>query len=283
MMRKLSISETNQDELNNLSSKMNEHVKSIQNVTKKYKNDLLLNESIVFNSFSCSFFGELLTRKNSDFVLSSKCGQLIRTISQHSNSIESIEVNDKSNIIISASGDKKIKILKLETGECLRNLNDHQDWVTCIQIISNNKFISGSCDKTIKIWDMNSFKCLNTLKNESDVYSLCLISNNKIACGCFAGIIKIWDLNSLTKIKSFKAHNDWISNIIFVDRSKLISCSGDKKIKIWKDKSFECIKVLEGHCDEVYYLDLTSEGYLLSCSKDKSVKSWNIETGQVLK
>jgi WD40 repeat protein len=57
--------------------------------------------------------------------------------------------------------------------------------------------------------------------------SLCLILDNQIACGCSDGTIKIWDLVSRTKIKSFKAHEKWISCLLLVDKTKLISCSWD--------------------------------------------------------
>ena len=115
------------------------------------------------------------------------------------------------------------------------------------------------------------------------VYSLCLISENQIACGCRNGTINIWDLERLTKVKSFKAHIYIVTCLLFVDNSKLISCSLGDKIKIWNIKTFDCIRELEGHSAVIKYLELTSDGRLFSCSYDKTVKIWRIETGELLK
>jgi WD40 repeat protein len=271
----------NQNELKELSSKLDENFNQIQNQAKRFKKDLLLGENIQFEKYEKRSLLGKLTFKSAH--LSPKCGELIREYKEHSGTIRSIQVYEK--LLISGSTDKTIKIWDLETGECLKTLTDHKHWVTSILIIPNNKFLSGSCDKTIKIWDLNSYACLKTLTNESEVYSLCLISDNQIACGCNNGSISIWNLDNSTKVKSFKAHDDWILYLLFVDNSKLISCSGknDKKIKIWRIETLECINMIEGHLDTIYNLELTSNGNLLSCSNDKTVKLWQIETGEMLK
>ena len=270
------------NELNDLLAKMNNKLKSIRNQTKEYKNNLLLNETIFFEKYEkCSLFGKLVFYSNRSKILSKDCGQLIRNFKQHSDLINSIQVDEKSNKLISASDDKMIKIFNLATGECLKSLEEHQDWVTFILII-RNKFISASLDKTIKIWDINSYRCLKTLSNESPIFSLCLLQNSHLACGCEDGSIDIWDLNTFRKVKSFKAHDDWIPYLLFVDNSKLISCSADKIIKIWSSMTFECLIQLENHSDEVYCLDLTSDRRLISCSLDKTIKLWQTETGTML-
>ena len=109
-----------------------------------------------------------------------------------------------------------------------------------------------------------------------------MISENQIACGCYC-TIDIWDLNSLAKVKSFKAHDEWISQLLLADKTKLISCSGDNKIKIWNLKTFKCIKILQGHTGIVWYLKLNSDGNLLSCSLDRTLKLWQIPNGRLLK
>ena len=280
-MRRLDI---NRNELIEILDELNENKQNIETQIEQLKNDLLLGEIIEFNKTERnSSFGELII-KNNDFVLSEKCRKLIQTFNQHTDTVRSIQVDEKSNKLITSSDDMTIKIWNLETGECLKTLNNqHKNWITSVLMIQNSKFISGSWDKTIKLWDLNSFECLNTLTNDSGVYSLCLLPNNKIVCGCVNGTITIWNVDNSSKGKTFKAHDKMIPHLLLADKTKLISCSYDKTIKIWNIEQFECIKVLVGHSDIIRSIDLTTNGNLLSCSSDKTIKLWQIETGKELK
>ena len=278
------ISRSKKKEQNDLLSQINKKIVEIQIETKKYKRDSLMNEVIYFEKYeNSSSFGKISFFSNKSNALSQDCGQLLKSFGINLQYDSSIQADEMSNKLISASTDKTIKIWNMETGECLKTLTDHEYRVTSILIVPNNKFLSGSGDKTIIIWDLNSYECLNTLIIDFYPLCLCLISDNQIACGFENGLISILDSNSLKFVKSFKAHDDFITYLLLFDKTKFISCSGDKKIKIWNIYTFECVKILEGHSSTIYSLDLTSDGNLLSCSRDRTVKLWQIETCEMLK
>ena len=68
----------NQNELNDLSSKLEENFDQIQNQAKRFKKDLLLGESIQFEKYEKnSLFGKLII-KSENFSLSPNCGELIK-------------------------------------------------------------------------------------------------------------------------------------------------------------------------------------------------------------
>ena len=251
--------------------------------TKKYKSDILMNEAIYFDPHEkSSSFGILSFYSDKNNLLSRKCGEKILSFIQYDDFITSIQFDEKRMFGV-ASEDNLIIIWDLETGK-FQSITPNQKEVTKILIIPNNKLISCSSDKTMKIWDLNSYECLNTFKIESEVYSLCLISENQIACTTQDGTISIWSLKSLIKVKSFKAHIYSITCLLFVENSKLISCSLDNIIKIWNLKTFDCIRELEGHSDIIHYIESSSDGRsLFSCSRDGTVKIWQIETGELLK
>ena len=278
----------NKKQLNDLLMKMNQNTRDIQLKTFKLKNDLLMNESFRFKKYETNeIFGTLSIELNNYNIISQDYGKLLNTYDEHSSLVTSIQVDEQTNKMISASCDKTIKIWNIKTSECIKTLNDHKDWVTSVLIISPMQLlISGSKDETIKIWDLNTNECMKTFKNKECVYSLCLISRNELACGTQNGCINIWNLNKSIKVKSVKAHNDWIPCLKMIGQSKLVSCSGDHKIKIWNIPTFECIKQLEGHSNQVFCLELIqmNDGVnLLSCSADKTVKLWDSKTGEMLK
>ena len=274
-----------QTELHQFLYKLYGNFDQIQNQENKFKKKLLSGETIQFEKYEKNNSFGKLSFKRVNFVLSPNYGESIRDYDQHFDSVTSIQVDEKSNKLVSTSYDTTIKIWNLETGECLKTLKPHNNhYQIRILIIPNNKFISTSWDKTIKIWDLNSFKCLNTLRNVSIIYSFCLLPNNKIACTNDDGTIHIWNLDNFTKVKlPIYVRNSILSNLLVYDKNKLIICSWGYKIIIWCLETFECIKELCGHSATIYNLELTSNGILLSSSLDATVKFWNLETGEMIK
>jgi WD40 repeat protein len=80
----------------------------------------------------------------------------------------------------------------LESGDCIRILNDHTGHVYSILKYSNDCFLSGSLDKTIKLWNVNSGECLRTFKcHLKTVICVEILSNERIISGSADNTIKI--------------------------------------------------------------------------------------------
>ena len=272
-----------QIDLNFISLELRLNLTYVQNEFKKYKNSLLMNETIYFDqnenrrySFSNISFNSI----NSD--------QLIRKFDQtFTMSISSIREDETSNKLMIAFDHKFINFWSLESGKKIDKINieiyfKHKT-VYNILMMPNDKCITVSYDNSIKLWDLNSNKCIKTIKNSCIIDSLCSLPNDVIACGCRNGYIKIINLVYSNKIKPFKAHHKPISYLLADDSRKImISCCGDSKIKIWNSITFLNLKILEENSSDILYLDLTLDGYLLSFSQDKTFKLWSLQTGDAL-
>ena len=279
----LRMPDINLNKINNLYDNINTIIKEIQSDMENYKNDLLMDRNIEFSPLNNNLFGKLKIKCN-DIKFTDDFGSCIRTYGEHSSLVRTFQVDEISKKIITGSTDNTIKIWNLETGECLKTLEDHKGWVTSILLYNDNKFISCSDDKTIKIWSLDSYECLNTLTSDLGVFSICFLADNILASGCYSGRINIWNLNNFSLIHSFDAHKEIVSCLkLTKDNSKLVSCSSDCSIKIWNIKTFECVLTLAGHCDYIYCLELTANGQLLSGSEDKTIRLWDLETGECLK
>ena len=75
-------------------------------------------------------------------------GSLKHTLTGHRAAVNAVQYSD--GLIVSASGDRSIKIWDLE-GRELRTILGHSRGVACVQF-NGSLIVSGSSDQTIRVW-----------------------------------------------------------------------------------------------------------------------------------
>ncbi len=94
--------------------------------------------------------------------------------------------------LASGSYDNSIKIWNIETGQLIRTLQGHSDYVVSLSLIEASGFLaSASWDETIKIWNYDTGECIITITGHTNkVVALVLIQNNILVSGSYDGTIK---------------------------------------------------------------------------------------------
>ncbi|QSS60628.1 F-box and WD domain-containing protein [Histoplasma capsulatum] len=75
---------------------------------------------------------------------------LLMTLDGHGAAVNAIQMNE--NEIVSASGDRLIKVWDIHNGACLKTLIGHKKGIACVQFDSR-RIVSGSNDDTVRIYD----------------------------------------------------------------------------------------------------------------------------------
>lgn len=75
---------------------------------------------------------------------------LLMTLDGHGAAVNAIQINDDE--IVSAAGDRLIKVWSIRNGSCLKTLMGHNKGIACVQF-DNRRIISGSNDDTVRIYD----------------------------------------------------------------------------------------------------------------------------------
>lgn len=71
---------------------------------------------------------------------------------------------DAGRYAATGSRDKTIKLWDTGSGQCLRTLVGHDNWVRALIFHPSGKFLlSASDDKTVKVWDLATGRCTKTL------------------------------------------------------------------------------------------------------------------------
>lgn len=75
---------------------------------------------------------------------------LLMTIDGHGAAVNAIQMNGDE--VVSASGDRLIKVWNVRDGSCKKTLIGHEKGIACVQF-DNRRILSGSNDNTVRIYD----------------------------------------------------------------------------------------------------------------------------------
>ena len=215
----------------------------------------------------------------------------IRTLTGHTDCVDSAAFSPDGSRIVSASNDETVKIWDTQTGECIRTLTGHTSCVHTAAFSPDGSRImsAGWWDRTIRIWNTETGKCIQILKKS--------LFNNKeghtkaIAYAAFSPDgkriaststnILIWDIVKGKIIKKLEGHTDAVWSAAFSpDGKRIVSASMDQTTRIWDVETGECVKILKGN---VHSAAFSPDGKRIVSAGKYEARIWNAETGESIK
>jgi WD40 repeat protein len=188
-------------------------------------------------------------------------------------------------MMFTGSLDHSIKLWNIRSGECIKTIIDNDSPVYCIRQMSSNKLISGTYEGSIKIWDTVTNQFIKINEHTAKVTCIQIISNERFATCSIDKTIKLFKLKNdiCICIRTFSGHLKQINQIAkFFNDEKIIS-SDDKTIRLWDLNSEYCLKVIDDHLDEISCIEIISDEIIISGSYNGLIKVWNIVNGQCMK
>ncbi|MFN6528315.1 serine/threonine-protein kinase [Nostoc sp. ChiSLP03a] len=214
---------------------------------------------------------------------------LERTLTGHSNPVDSVAFSRDGNTLASGSYDKTIKLWNLATGEQIRTLTGHSDKIWSVAISPDGKtLVSGSEDKTIKLWNLATGEQIRTLTGYSNfVISVAISPDGKtLASGSGDKSIKLWNLATGEQIRTFSRHSNLVFSVAISPDGKTLASGSqyDGTIKLWNLATGEQIRTLKAHSDTIWSVAFSPDGKtLVSGSEDKTIKLWDLEIGEQIR
>ncbi|KAI0034381.1 hypothetical protein K488DRAFT_84082 [Vararia minispora EC-137] len=139
------------------------------------------------------------------FVFDVDAGSLHTTFVTHAMGIRSLAWSPDSQMLISASEDKRLMVHDVRGGGtgskgAVASLAGHTSWVLDADVAPDGRLVvSGSADKTIKVWDLATRTAVSTVQDSGEVWSVAwqpttagVASGAAFVSGGEDGVVRWW-------------------------------------------------------------------------------------------
>jgi WD40 repeat protein len=202
---------------------------------------------------------------------------LERTLTGHTQWVNSVAVSPDGTWAASGSDDRTIKIWDMETGECRTTLEGHTDRVLSVSITPDGKrILSGSLDNSIRVWDAESGRELMKLEGHTNgPWTVAALRDNARALsGGWDNTLKLWDLASGKCLRTIECGTEDADNVfssaVNPAGTQVLSGHRDGRIGLWNLETGKCLVTLRGHTGCVHSVKITPDG---------RIEVWNLEAG----
>jgi len=120
-----------------------------------------------------------------------------RKMKAHRDMIRSLSFSADGLLLASGSNDQMAKVWRTNTGQLLRELKGHKEYVTLAFSSEGSKLASGGGEKIIRLWDARIGKPLTTFNlPASRVETVGFIQKDTQVFAAGDGVARVWDLGS---------------------------------------------------------------------------------------
>ncbi|GAA6620283.1 WD40 repeat domain-containing protein [Scytonema sp. NUACC26] len=199
--------------------------------------------------------------------------------------VECLAISEHGNIAVCDS-DMTIKIWNLNTGKCIRSIDDTADYLA---ITSDGKtFVSfnHSNGNIIKLWDIETGCCKHTIEMRSDCNSIYISPDGKNIVVDFGQFIEIWDIQTgrskyTYQIEENQFHQATLT--ITPDGNTILIGCNDGTIELLDLETGEIFGSLKGHVASVNSIAISADKkFLVSSSDDNTIVIWGMQAKSYL-
>lgn len=208
---------------------------------------------------------------------------LLRTTEIPNTALDAVVFSPDGNFIATGGRDSAINVWDLRTGELIRTLQGHSDWVTTIAFNHDStRLISGSRDNSVRIFNMQSGELLTVITTHQDVVNAVSVTPNGqfIASGGRDGLIYIHDMNA-QQIAELSQFEQPVWDIAFSpDGTTLATSSEDGKVWLWGlfGADGNWLQQLVAHETPVSSVSFSADGrYIITGGLDGITHVWDVQ------
>lgn len=147
----------------------------------------------------------------------------------HTAAVNVVDLTEE--FIVSASGDRTIRVWSPTTGDCLRTITGHTRGIACLHL-RGNLVVTGSSDETVRLWNIETGEQIRSMRGHQGLVRCIRFSDKYIISGSYDNSIIVWSVATGEQLAQLQGHESRVFRVQF-DAFKIISSSQDDTIRIW--------------------------------------------------
>ncbi|MEM7254645.1 MAG: hypothetical protein AAF493_24800, partial [Pseudomonadota bacterium] len=149
--------------------------------------------------------GQLFTAgyDRSIVIIDARNGLESMRLKGHSMGVHSVAVSNS--LVASGSADNKIGLWDRADGEHLSWLTGHDDAVTCLTFLGEDKLVSGSRDRSLRLWDVGTRRPIGVFTSpRAWVVKVAALGERRAVSLDEDGVLRLWDWQAGKELWSLK-------------------------------------------------------------------------------
>ncbi|HYF64283.1 MAG TPA: WD40 repeat domain-containing protein [Herpetosiphonaceae bacterium] len=201
----------------------------------------------------------------------------------HTGVVYCCAVSADTNMVVSGSGDRTIRLWNARTGAENRTLIGHDDAVLgCALSPDGRLIVSASADQTLKVWDARTGTERVTARGHTDrIWGCAIRRDGRLMVSASADqTLKVWDTRTGKQQATLRGHTDCVNGcVLSSDGTLIVSASADHTLKLWTLDKPSARATLTGHAAPVRDCALNADSTrMCSLSADNTLKIWDMAT-----
>lgn len=163
----------------------------------------------------------------------------------HSDTVLCLRFSPDDRTICSASADKTIRLLDVDSGQVIRALDGHTHHVLSVAWKHDGRMIaSGSADGTIKTWEVETGQQKRTIGGFPDeVTSLEFLGDStQVVSSCADGQIRIHETGNGQQLRAASASGDFLFTVgVSPDGSQIFAAGQQGTVHVWQSGDLKAV------------------------------------------
>ena len=188
------------------------------------------------------------------------------------------KIHPSGRLLVTAGDDHVVRFWNLATGQLIRELPGHQDWIDAIAFSPNGRIVAtAGTDRTVLFWDILTGKPIKRLRVPQAVSSLSYNHNGSlVAVAGFQKELWLYNAKSFQLVQTLTGPCQDIRCVVFSHDDRFVATGGrNGRLRIFDLNSAQ-ERTIQAHHRRIRAIAFSTDNqFLVTGGEDRLIKAWD--------